>query len=56
MNSAGIVKQYMGARNRVGIGLPYRPSRLHNLEELVPCNRFLGFLKVLKFGLREGEM
>ncbi len=40
---AGIFKQSMGARNRVGIGLSYRPSRLHNsLAELVPCNRFLG--------------
>ncbi len=26
---AGILKQSMGARNRVGIGLLYRPARLH---------------------------
>ncbi len=26
---AGIFKQSMGARNRVGIGLSYRPARLH---------------------------
>jgi len=42
----------MGVRNRVGRGLSYRPGRLHNLAELVPCNRFLGSLKVEKFGLR----
>ena len=48
--SAGIFKQSMGARNRVGIGLSYRPAKLHSLAELVPWNRFLGFLKVLKFG------
>jgi hypothetical protein len=41
----------MGAGNRVGIGLSYRPARLHRLEELIPWNRFLGYLKVLKFGL-----
>jgi hypothetical protein len=26
----------MGARNRVGIGLSYRPARLHRLAELIP--------------------
>jgi hypothetical protein len=26
--SAGILEQSMGARNRVGIGLSYRPARL----------------------------
>jgi hypothetical protein len=41
----------MGARNRVGIGLPYRPDRLHSLAELVPRNRYLESLKVYKFGL-----
>jgi hypothetical protein len=44
--SAGIFKQSMGARNRVGIGLSYRPDRLHRLAELIPWNRFLGSLKV----------
>ena len=29
--SAGILKQAMGARNRVGIGLSYRPARMHRL-------------------------
>jgi hypothetical protein len=29
---AGIFKQSMGARNRVGIGLSYRPARLHSLD------------------------
>ncbi len=43
--SAGIFKQSMGARNRVGIGLSYRPAKLHSLAELVPWNR-LGSLKV----------
>ncbi len=37
--------------NRVVIWLSYRPARLHSLAELVPWNRFLGSLKVLKFGL-----
>ncbi len=43
---AGIFKQSMGARNRVGIGLSYRPTRLHSLAELVSWNRFLGSFKV----------
>ncbi len=43
---AGIFKQSMGARNRVGIGLSYRPAMLHSLAELVPWNRFLASLKV----------
>ncbi len=35
---AGVLKQSMRARNRVGIGLSYRPARLqvHSLAELVP--------------------
>jgi hypothetical protein len=45
--SARICKQSIGARNRVGIGLPYRPARL----ELVPWNRLLDYLKVIKFRL-----
>jgi hypothetical protein len=49
---AGISKQSKGARNRLGIGLSYRPARLHMLTELVPWNRFLGYKKVKKFGLR----
>ncbi len=47
---AGILKQYMGARNRVGVGLSHRSNRLNSLAELIPWNRFLGFLKVKKFG------
>jgi hypothetical protein len=43
---AGIFKQSMGARNREGIGLLYRPARLHRLAELISWNRFLGSLKV----------
>jgi hypothetical protein len=38
--------QSMGARNRVGIGLSYRPARQHSLAALVPWNRFLGSLTV----------
>ncbi len=40
-SSAGIFKQFMGARNRVGIELLYRPARLFSLAELVSWNRFL---------------
>jgi hypothetical protein len=35
-NKAGIFKQSMGARNRVGIGLSHRPARLHRLAEFIP--------------------
>jgi hypothetical protein len=49
--SAGIFKQSMGVRNQVGIGLSYRPARLYSHSDLVPWNRFLGSLKVKKFGL-----
>jgi hypothetical protein len=44
--SAVMVKQSVGARNRVGIGFSCRPTRLHRLDELIPWNRFLGSLKV----------
>ncbi len=50
MTSGGIFKQSMGARNRVGLGLSYRPARLQRPAEMVPWNRFLGSLKVKKFG------
>jgi hypothetical protein len=33
---AGIFKHSMGARNRVGIGLSYRPAGQHRLAELIP--------------------
>jgi hypothetical protein len=45
---AGIFKQSMGARNRVGIGLTYPPAGLHSLAEpeflkfQEPKNRFQG--------------
>ncbi len=45
-NCAGISEQYKGARNLVGIGLLYRPARLHRLAESIPQNRFLGSLKL----------
>jgi hypothetical protein len=51
-SSAWIFKQSIGARKRLGIGLSYPPARQHSLVELVPWNRFLGSLKVWKFGLR----
>jgi hypothetical protein len=34
--SAGILEQSTGARNRVRIGLSYRPARLHKLAEPIP--------------------
>jgi hypothetical protein len=33
--SAGILEQPMVARNRVGIGLSYRPARLQRLAESI---------------------
>jgi hypothetical protein len=42
-SSAGILEQSIGARNRVGIWLSYRPARLHRLAELIP-----GLLESLK--------
>ncbi len=43
----GIFKQSMGARNRVGIGLSYRPARRHRLAEFIPWNLFpLGSINV----------
>ncbi len=43
---AGFFKQSVGARNRVGLGLSYRPARLHRLAEFIPWNRFLGSINV----------
>jgi hypothetical protein len=42
---AGIFKQSMEARNREGIGLLYRPARLHRLAESI-----LGLLKFKNSG------
>jgi hypothetical protein len=47
---ARIFKQSLGARNPVGIGLSYRPARLHSLAEMIPWSRFLSSLNVSKFG------
>jgi hypothetical protein len=33
---AGILDQSMGAKNRVGIGVSYRPAKLHRLAESIP--------------------
>ncbi len=41
----------MGARHRVGIGLLYRPARLHSLAEFIPWNRFRGPIHVQKYQL-----
>jgi hypothetical protein len=35
-----ILEQFMGARNRVEIGLSYWPARLHRLAELIPPLKF----------------
>ncbi len=43
---AGIFKESMGARNRGGRGLSYRPARLHSLPEFIPWNRFRGPIHV----------
>ncbi len=41
IDCAGILEQSMGARNRVGIGLSYRPARLH-VHTVGWRNQFLG--------------
>jgi hypothetical protein len=38
----------MGARNRVGMGLSYRPARLHSLGGIGSLKSILGLLKSLK--------
>jgi hypothetical protein len=43
---AGIFKKSMGARNRRGIGLSYRPARLHGLAEFIPLNQFRGPINI----------
>jgi hypothetical protein len=43
---AKIFKMSMGARNRRGIGLSYRPARLHRLAELIPWNQFPGPINI----------
>jgi hypothetical protein len=48
---AGIFKKSMGTRHRVGIGLLYRPARLHRLAEFIPWNRFRGPIHVQKYQL-----
>jgi hypothetical protein len=45
----------VGARNRIGIGLSYQPARVHRLAKLILWNRFLGPLKVYKFGLSPND-
>ncbi len=36
LDRAGIFKESMGAWHRGGIGLSYRPARLHRLAEFIP--------------------
>ncbi len=44
---AGIFKESLGARNRGGRGLSYRPAaRIHRLAEFIPWNRFRGPIHV----------
>jgi hypothetical protein len=40
---AEILEQAMGARDRTGIELSYRPARLHRMAESISWNRFLQF-------------
>jgi hypothetical protein len=40
------LKRPMGARNRGGRGLSYRPARLHRLAKFVPWNQFSGPIHV----------
>jgi hypothetical protein len=49
---AGIFKESMGARNRGGRGLSYRPARLHRQAEFIPRNQFWGPIHVKKCWLR----
>ncbi len=52
LTSAGILEHSMVARNQVGVGLSYRPARLHRLAESIPWNRFLGKFKNTVLGLQ----
>ena len=52
---AGNFKPSLGAKNRVGIGLSYRPARLHMRAKLIPLNRFL-HLKVFCWSCEEGPL
>ncbi len=45
----------MGARNRVGIGLSYRPARLHRLAEIYSLESILGLLKSKKIRALIGQ-
>jgi hypothetical protein len=47
---AGILKQSMGARNRVGIGLSYRHARTRICKLLRAKESIPGFLKRLQIG------
>jgi hypothetical protein len=54
---AGILEQYIGTRNRIGIGLSYRPVRLHRMAEStesIPRNQILGSINVYKYELYAG--
>jgi hypothetical protein len=54
---AGVFKQSMGARIRVGVGLSYRAARLHRLAELIPgLLRSLKILAQVRGGEQEGNL
>jgi hypothetical protein len=46
-----LCRNFMGTRNRVGIGLSDRPAGQHKLAESIPWDRFLGSLKIYKYRL-----
>jgi hypothetical protein len=48
-------KQSMGTRNRVGIGLSYRPARLHSPGRIGSLESILGLLKSLKIRALAGR-
>ncbi len=49
----GIFVQSMGARNRVLIGLSYRPARLHRLAKLIPESEFFFNLRSPRIDSKE---
>ncbi len=46
LNLSWNFKKSMGARHRGGIGLSYRPARLHRLAEFIPLNQFRGPINI----------
>jgi hypothetical protein len=48
------LKQSMGARNRFGIGLTYRPARLHRLAGIDSLESIPGAFKSVKIRALDG--